>query len=109
MWKDVTPKQSEKVILTQKRLYIDFTLRNPTFYQQLLSAENIDRTIQVPAGMLQKPEYPKLLIFELWSILYDADITHMHHFIICYVVEKCIVDIYHRMRNEIYLVQKNYI
>ena len=33
VWKDATPKQSEKVVLTPKRLYVNFALRNPMFYQ----------------------------------------------------------------------------
>ena len=50
VWKDATPKQSEKVLLTQKWLYVNFALRNPMFYQKLLCAENIGTTIDVPVG-----------------------------------------------------------
>ena len=50
VWKDATPKQSEKVVLTQKWLYVNFALRNPMFYQKLLSAENIGTNIDLSAG-----------------------------------------------------------
>eukprot|EP00957_Ditylum_brightwellii_P191790 14600450-Ditylum_brightwellii.AAC.1 len=50
VWRDATPKQNEKVILTQKWLYINFALKNPMFYQRLLNAENLESTLDVPLG-----------------------------------------------------------